>query len=321
MKRLLLGLCWALLATRALALGGDFSLTDQHGRAFQLAEHRDKVVLLFFGYTHCPDICPDTLGTIGQALAGLPDSRGVQVVMVTVDPARDTPAHLARYLAYFDERYIGLSGSWREIKDVAELWAARFSTPEHPADPHYFVDHSADIVVIERGGKVHGVVPYGLPAEHLGRVVQGALAQPAIERAPVAGLLDLQGQVVDPLAAGKPVLLHYWASWCGPCRAEFADLQQAKPLVAALDASFYAVNLGDSPDGIARFLRDYPLDYPMLRDTGGLGGERWSVKRLPQTVLLGPDGSLQQRYLGAQPWAEPAFVEQLQRDILRASSR
>lgn len=304
-----------IVSSAAWALGGDFKLTDQNEQEFRLSDHRDKVIALFFGYTHCPDICPDTLATVSTAMNLLQDSKDVQVVFVSVDPSRDTPAFLKSYLAYFDESYIGLSGEWSELKQVAQQWNARFSTPETPVTDNYFVDHSADIYVIERGGKVHGVVPYGLPSEHLAKVLQGALSQKQLISPVTSGLANLDGEIVELSGTGKPTILHFWASWCAPCRAEFSDLEAVKEQVLALQADVYAVNLGDRREGIEHFLSDYPLSYPMLSDRTGFSEQRWGVKTLPQTLLLDSNGQITTRLEGVQPWAAEGFVERLQQKL------
>lgn len=301
-----------LWSSAALALGGDFQLTDQHGKVFRLSDHQDKVIALFFGYTHCPDICPDTLSTVGSALSMLNDPDDVQVVFVSVDPSRDSPQHLNGYLAYFDERYIGVTGSWSDLKRIARQWNARFNTPEKPVNKGYFVDHSADVYVIERGGKVHGIVPYGLPAEHLANVLQGALSLNENTTLVSSSLVDLNGLAVEVVGqTDRATVLHFWASWCVPCREEFSDLEAAKPTLAKLPTDFYAVNLGDRQEGIHRFLADYPLSYAMLSDRTGISERRWGVKTLPLTVVFSPDGKELVRFSGAQSWLDESFVEEL----------
>lgn len=303
------------ISTAAHALGGDFTLTDQHGQSFRLSDHRDKVVALFFGYTHCPDICPDTLASVSTAVASLDKSEDVQIVFISVDPHRDTPGHLKNYLAYFNQSAVGLSGSWIDTQRVAKQWNARFTTPKLPVSKDYFVDHTADVYVIERGGKVHGVVPYGLPSQHLAKVLRGALAIQSTASGNQQGLTSLDGVVVDIGGTMNPTILHFWASWCGPCRTEFSDLEAARENVLGLGASFYAVNLGDRREGIERFLKDYPLNYPMLSDRSGYSEQKWAVKTLPQTLLLDTNGEVVVRLEGAQPWGDGILLQKLEEKI------
>src|SRR6059058_3118000 len=94
-----------------LAYGKDFSLPDHHGKLRSLADFKGKAVVVFFGYTHCPDVCPTTMAEMAAVMKQLgPDADRVQVLFVTLDPERDTPALLKQYVPAFDPRFIGLSG-------------------------------------------------------------------------------------------------------------------------------------------------------------------------------------------------------------------
>lgn len=132
----------------------DFTLTDQHGRPFTLSAQRGREVVLFFGYTHCPDVCPTTLANLarGLRLAG-PHAANVEVVFITVDPKRDTVATVGRYVRLFDPRFIGLTGTERQLDPVY----ARYSVfhQDHPAGAGaagYLVAHSTTLYYIDPGG-------------------------------------------------------------------------------------------------------------------------------------------------------------------------
>lgn len=102
-----------------LKLGGDFTLTDSRGQSFTLASQRGRLVLLSFGFTHCPDVCPLTLARYRALLAELgPDAARLQPLMVSVDPLRDTPSVLDRYVRYFDARILGLTGTPQAVAVV-----------------------------------------------------------------------------------------------------------------------------------------------------------------------------------------------------------
>ena len=135
------------------------SMTDQNGQPVQLDQLKGKWSLLFFGYTYCPDICPTTLAQLRQVKSEL--SKGtldhLQVVLVSVDPARDTPQQLKQYLAYFDKDFVGLAGS---IEDTQTL-AHAMSIPFIPADtrkPGYTVDHSGNLAVVGPDGRQRGFI-------------------------------------------------------------------------------------------------------------------------------------------------------------------
>ena len=116
---------WAGFAVVPERPAPEFSLTDQSGAPWALSSTRGRVTALFFGYTRCPDVCPQTMQRLQQAVATLgPAGDDVAVVLVTTDPAHDTPDLLARYVGGFDPRFVGLSGSTDDIRAVADLYGA-----------------------------------------------------------------------------------------------------------------------------------------------------------------------------------------------------
>ena len=145
-----------------------FTLTGDTGEPVALESLRGKVVLMYFGYTYCPDICPASLAELADAMELLGDrAEDVQVVMITVDPARDTPAVLAEYMDYFDPRFIGLTGSDREIGAVADSYGVFYQAEEGTAATGYLVDHLASVMVIDGDGRWVEILSYGTTAEQI----------------------------------------------------------------------------------------------------------------------------------------------------------
>jgi protein SCO1/2 len=142
-------------------LGGAFTLTDTQGRPTSLASLQGKAVLLAFGYTHCPDVCPTTLLELTRVLNALGSQRqDVRAVFVTVDPERDTPARLKTYLENFHADIVGLTGSAAEIHKVADLFGSVYAkTPVQGGDLHA-VAHSSFVYLLEESGRVRFVLPY-----------------------------------------------------------------------------------------------------------------------------------------------------------------
>jgi protein SCO1/2 len=135
------------------------ALTDQNGQALQVDQLKDKWSLLFFGYTFCPDICPATLAQLRQLQGMLPAEAKdkLRVVLVTVDPHRDTPEQLKKYLGFFDPAFLGLTGSQEDLQKLA----AAVSIPYIPADTSkedYTVDHSGNLVIIGPDGTQRGFI-------------------------------------------------------------------------------------------------------------------------------------------------------------------
>lgn len=168
-----------LLTAQAAPIGGDIQLVDQDGRAFSLQQTRGKVVVLAFGYTFCPDVCPTTLAVIAAAMRQLGDQADqVQPIFVSLDPDRDTPEKLGRYVRYFDPRMIGLTGSAAAIAEVADRYKVRYAFVGKGERAHYTLDHSASIYVLDLEGRLARLIPYGLPPEEISRTVRDLLPSP-----------------------------------------------------------------------------------------------------------------------------------------------
>lgn len=139
----------------------DFTLTDHNGQPRKLSEFRGKPVAVYFGYTHCPDVCPTTLAELAQSMRELgPQADQVQVLFITIDPARDTQALLKSYAPAFDPRFIGLTGSPAQIASVAGQFHALYRRQDG-ANGDYTMDHSAGAYLLDRDGKLRVEVPYG----------------------------------------------------------------------------------------------------------------------------------------------------------------
>jgi len=137
------------------ALGGDFELHAAAGPV-RLSDFRGKAVLVYFGYTHCPDACPMALGVMAGAMHLL-DSRQQERVagmFVSLDPRRDTPELLGKYTRFFDARIVGLTGTADEVGKVAAAWRVGYEVPDMPATAHYTVEHSTFIYLVNPAGKV-----------------------------------------------------------------------------------------------------------------------------------------------------------------------
>jgi protein SCO1 len=148
------------------SFGRDFALIDHHGQARRLADFKGKVVVVFFGFTHCPDFCPTTLAELAAArrqLGGQADR--VQVLLITVDPERDTPEVLSQYVTGFDPTFIGLTGTREQIAAVTREFKVVAQKVKGKTADSYSVDHSAGTYVFDPSGVLRLYVSYGQGAD------------------------------------------------------------------------------------------------------------------------------------------------------------
>jgi protein SCO1/2 len=145
---------YALKSISGLVPSLEFQLTNQDGQAVTAADYRHDVVLLYFGYTRCPDECPTTLTMLANALHTLgPRASQVRVLFVSVDPGRDTAAVLKRYVSNFGPEFVGLRGDPAELADLSKRYRIAFHYERPDKDGNYEVDHSSAIFVFDRRGR------------------------------------------------------------------------------------------------------------------------------------------------------------------------
>jgi protein SCO1/2 len=159
------------------AVGGPFVALDHHGRVVDDKQFRGKAMILSFGFTSCPDICPLGLARIEETLDALgPDASHVQALFITVDPARDMPERLKTHITHFSDRILGITGSLAQITTIAQAYRVYFKIQGDPAtNPNYLVDHSGFIYVMDRGGGFVGTFNHDTPVENTVKLVRRAL--------------------------------------------------------------------------------------------------------------------------------------------------
>jgi protein SCO1/2 len=142
--------------------GRDFALTDHNGKARTLADFRGKVVVLFFGYTQCPDVCPTTLAELAETMRRLgPDAARVQVVFATIDPERDTAELLAQYVPAFNPTFLGLRGDAEATARTAKEFRVFYQKQPGRTPATYTMDHSAGTFIFDPQGRLRLYVSYG----------------------------------------------------------------------------------------------------------------------------------------------------------------
>jgi len=136
-------------------LGDDLGLLDQDGRTRRISDFKGKAVVLFFGYTHCPDVCPTTMSELAKAMRMLaPRDQEVQVLFVTLDPERDTAEVLKRYVPSFNPKFIGLRGNEEATRRIAKDFKIFYARQETGSKSGYSIDHSAGLYIFDRKGNL-----------------------------------------------------------------------------------------------------------------------------------------------------------------------
>ena len=159
--------------------GKTFALTDHNGKPRTLEDFRGEVVVMFFGFTHCPDVCPTTLAELAGAVRKLgPAGQKVQVLLVTVDPERDSPELLAKYVTAFNPKFLALRGNADETARVAKEFKVIYQKVAGPRPEDYAMDHSAGSYIFDQQGRLRLYVGYGRGADVFAHDIELLLKQP-----------------------------------------------------------------------------------------------------------------------------------------------
>ncbi|HEY5436776.1 MAG TPA: SCO family protein [Candidatus Limnocylindrales bacterium] len=150
-------------------------LKDQDGNPFSLASLRGQPVMVFFGYTHCPDVCPATIGNVNQVL--LTTGEGPRAVFVSIDPERDDVAAMNQYLRYLPKAYVGLSGTPADIRRTADAWGVKYARIDTGAASGYAMAHTADVFLVDAQGMLRAHFPFGTKAEPIAAAVEALMAE------------------------------------------------------------------------------------------------------------------------------------------------
>jgi cytochrome oxidase Cu insertion factor (SCO1/SenC/PrrC family) len=214
-------------------------LTDQDGRPFALSSLAGRPVLVFFGYTHCPDVCPESVGIIGQALAASPP--GARAVFVSIDPDRDDVTAMQAYLRYLPDAFSGLTGAPEEVRRTADAWSVRYAKEaSEPGSGAYGMAHTADIFLVDGQGRLRARYPFGTPAEPIAAELTALLrADPAppdgIAAAPSAAPSAAPATAAPPPGDDLRATVVSTSVWAGGASPVILTLDDAMGM--ALDGS------------------------------------------------------------------------------------
>jgi protein SCO1/2 len=159
-----------------VGIGGPFTLVDGNGRRVTEADLRGKLALIFFGFTHCPDVCPTELQAVGQAMDLLgPQAEGVRPVFITVDPERDTPERMKDYVALFHPSITGLTGTPEQVAAAARAWRVYYNKVTPPGASEYLMDHSSFTYLMGRDGSLRSLFRPGVTPEEMATTIRANL--------------------------------------------------------------------------------------------------------------------------------------------------
>ncbi|MFH1871984.1 MAG: SCO family protein [Pseudomonadota bacterium] len=162
---------------RGIDWGKDFALTDHRGKPRRLVDFKGRAVVLFFGYTQCPDVCPTTMGNMRELMTALgPDAERVQVLFVTIDPERDTAQLLAQYVPAFHPSFLGLFGDAAATAAVAKEFKIYYHKQPGTTPSTYAMDHTAGSYVFDPRGRLRLYLRHGETPQHMAQDLKRLLA-------------------------------------------------------------------------------------------------------------------------------------------------
>lgn len=166
------------LPLAAAPAGGDFTLESADGPV-RLTDYRGRVVIVYFGYTFCPDVCPTALAAIGAGLRLLSaeEVKQVAVLFVSVDPERDSPARLKDYAEFFHPAIVGMTGKPEELATITARYGAFYAKQKVEAAGDYVVDHTADAFIVDPAGRLAGKLPHATPPDGVAAAIRKYLKQ------------------------------------------------------------------------------------------------------------------------------------------------
>ena len=157
-------------------LGKELVMLDHTGQPRTLADYKGKALVVFFGFTHCPDVCPTALAQLAQTLQLLGDRAGeVQIAMISVDPERDTPEIMARYVKAFDNSFVGLTGTPQQLQQTAKSFKAYYAKVPDKANNSYTMDHSASFYLFDKNGQARVLASGTSSAQDLAKDIKSIL--------------------------------------------------------------------------------------------------------------------------------------------------
>jgi protein SCO1/2 len=298
----------------------EFTLTDMSGRPFTRDHLHGHWSFIFFGFTHCPELCPTTLSTLDRMYKQLQTDHQdplPQIVFVSVDPERDTPQRIKQYVTSFNPEFFGATGTAQQLEQMTQQFSVMYAkvmqqnaNNQNTAQEDYTIDHSGTLLLVDPNGQLLAVFSTPHEATALAQSFQKIVStyQPRYaERAHQPVAQDSKGNSIN-LAdyRGKWVVINYWATWCHPCLEELPELnrfyQRYSDKAVVLGVSFDQLPASQIQQLAQRLALNFPLFSSFPMDAFGIK----NINALPITFLIAPDGHLQETLHGPQTQASLA---------------
>ncbi len=287
-------------------IGHGFELLATTGNNVTDTTYRGRWLIVYFGFTHCPDICPATLLDIGSTLKLLGSaSDEIQPLFVTIDPERDTHAVMASYVGNFDRRIVGLTGSKAQVAQAAKAFGVSYSVRD-TGDGNYLMSHSSFIFIVDPHGISTEVVPAQIKPQSLAQELR-RLMQDASD----VSFEDGNGRLLSLVNwRGRIVLLNVWASWCGPCLEELPGLDrlQAQRGGADFEVVALAIDRRGVPAVLRALQRTGAHHLNCYLDPSGDVVTTLGVEGLPTTLLINREGHEIARWRTPVDWSSSKIM-------------
>jgi len=274
-------------------------LIDQDGQSFSLASLRGTPVFVFFGYTHCPDVCPATIGNVGEAMAAAGiDSRAV---FVSVDPQRDTPTWLKEYVRYLPKGFTALTGTEARIRSTADDWGVRYAKVETGTPDGYSMSHTANVYVIDANGMLRATIPFGNGPEAMTAVLRSVAAS-------TPSAAPSTTPTANPSLSGTPTPAPASSAPASPAASPSASTAVGPDVLGVNVVSTSVWSGPASPIILTLTESGIPLDDPTIAPTVSLVSPAGDVTGSPiQAVAVQPPGVDRVSYVADVAIPTPGF--------------
>ena len=298
-------------------IGAPFTLQTPQRQPLTDKSFRGRWLIVFFGYTSCPDVCPTTLSTLTETFDQLgAEGDGVRGLFITLDPRRDTPDVLARYMQNFSPHITAATGSDAQIAAAVKAFRVRYEIEGDVAGGRYTINHPVALMLFNPHGRFVTLIPGGATARDVIRTLRGnMLAGQSTPNLCFTNQLDQR--LCLSQWQGRAVLLNLWATWCVPCRKEMPQLDrlQARFGGPAFEVVALSVDRGGTPVVMNYYHRDNLRHLAVYQDAELRANEIMFARGIPVSFLIDRNGRIVERIRGSIDWESPERIASIRQLI------